>query len=274
MGRFWSILFFLVPILGGGALVMAAMGIAPLVAVGFPPSIGDKRLATDQLISGLQVVAAAVLLAAGLMIGYVIWRFDHRRSPDSKRDFVHQNSKIEIGATLIPTCLLFCLATIQIAFWNQCNVDRPVVTVDGETVPHPPIALVKANRFGWEFSFAGADGRLATQDDIYVENLLVLPANEDIVLQLESRDVIHSFCVSELRLNQEVIPGRTQFVTFHANRTCDIEIRCAELCGRGHYQMKADLRLVDREIFDQWLADQAAAGTPEYQSAAAPDGVG
>ena len=91
--------------------------------------------------------------------------------------------------------------------------------------------------------------------DRYIENLLVVPVGEDIVLQLESRDVIHSFFVAELRLKQDIVPGKTQFAWFNPIRPCEVDILCTELCGWGHYKMKARLKVVPRNEFDTWLKE-------------------
>lgn len=73
------------------------------------------------------------------------------------------------------------------------------------------------------------------------------------MLQLESRDVIHSFFVPELRLKQDVVPGMSQFAWFNANQTAEVDILCTELCGWGHYKMKARLRIVDPNEFKKYV---------------------
>ena len=88
-----------------------------------------------------------------------------------------------------------------------------------------------------------------------IENLMVVPEKTDIVLQLESRDVIHSFFVADLRLKQDIVPGMLQFAWFNASRTGDLEILCTELCGWGHYKMNAKLRIVSQPEYEQWLAE-------------------
>jgi cytochrome c oxidase subunit 2 len=37
------------------------------------------------------------------------------------------------------------------------------------------------------------------------------------------------------------------------------EIACAELCGIGHYRMRAVVRVVSEEAFEQWVKSQEAA---------------
>ena len=265
MGRFWSILFYLVPVLAVITFLMAMWGVTPFETAWLPRSLSDSGDAIDQIFNGIHLLAAFILLGTGLAIGYALWKFDHRRN--AKAAYFHHNTLLETIWTIIPAFILVFLAFFQMKSWTENKMVRPAMTVDGEEVPVPPMVMVKAKRFGWEFYYAGADGKVETQDDVYVENLLCLPANEDVVLQMESRDVIHSFYVPELRLKQDIVPGMTQFAWFHAREPKDIEVICTELCGWGHYKMKADLKLVSRAEFDRWIAEQTARYKPEIKAA-------
>ena len=75
----------------------------------------------------------------------------------------------------------------------------------------PPAAVevkVTAKQFNWEFTYAGPDGKLGTADDVTIENELHVPVGKVVRLSLNSEDVIHSLWVPNLRLKQDVVPGR------------------------------------------------------------------
>ncbi|MFK7768893.1 MAG: cytochrome c oxidase subunit II [Mariniblastus sp.] len=269
MSRFWSILFFLVPVLGVATFLMAMWGVTPFESAWLPKSLSESGDTIDQLFNGIHLLSAFILLGTGLTIAFALWKFDHRRSDSAKALYIHHNTKLEIIWTIIPALILIFLAFFQMKSWTENKMVRPTMIVEGETVLRPPMVMVKAKRFGWEFHYAGADGIVETQDDIYIENLLVLPADEDVVLQLESRDVIHSFYVPELRLKQDIVPGMTQFVWFNSKEeTKETEVICTELCGWGHYKMKADLHFVSRSEFDTWMLEQTEKYSPEYETPA------
>ena len=59
----------------------------------------------------------------------------------------------------------------------------------------------------------------------------------------------------------------TQFSWFNSRKTGDVEIYCTELCGWGHYKMKADLRIVTRPEFDAWIKELTEANAPVYELA-------
>lgn len=250
MNRFWSILFFLVPILAIGVYILAAMDIAPFKGAWMPESYSEAGDTIDHLFNGLHLLSALILAGTGLTMGWIIWKFD--KSQSSAKHF-HHNTKLEVIWSIIPGIILIFVAFYQMNSWADNKMNRPLVKVNGESVPKPPMVLVRAKQFGWEFHYAGADGEIQTEDDVYIENELVVPVNEEIVLQLESNDVIHSFFVAELRLKQDIVPGMKQFAWFLPNKTGAMEIACTELCGWGHYKMKADMRIVTRAEFDSWM---------------------
>ena len=270
MNRFWSVLFLLVPVLGIASILMAMYGVAPLESAWLPKSLSQAGDTIDQLFNGIHLLAAFILAGTVFTIGWALWRFSDRGDSDAKALYITHNTKLEITWTLIPALILVFLAFFQMKSWAENKMERPTVTVNGVSSFKPPMVMVKAKRFGWEFYYAGDDGVVETEDDIFVENLLVLPAGEEIVLQMESRDVIHSFYVPELRLKQDIVPGMTQFVWFNAREEKEVEIMCTELCGWGHYMMKADLNFVSRAQFDAWIAEQKSAYSPEFKKAVEP----
>ncbi|MGI9516516.1 MAG: hypothetical protein ACR2NP_05705, partial [Pirellulaceae bacterium] len=92
---------------------------------------------------------------------------------------------------------------------------------------------------------------------IISENVMVLPANEELVLELVSEDVIHSFCVTQLRLKQDIVPGLQPHIWFQISEEGEWEIHCMELCGWGHYRMSARLIVLPRQQYDLWKAFQS-----------------
>lgn len=253
MSRFWSLLFYSVPVLATVTFLMAQYGVWPFSACPMPPSFSVAGQTIDRLFNGIHVLAVVILLGTGGTIGYVLWRFDHRRDTNGKAQYFSHNMALEFIWTLIPGIILVFLAFYQMSAWSENKMDRPMTLVDGVQEEISPLALVKAKQFGWEFHYAGADGVIETADDLYVEGLLVVPRGQDVVLQLESRDVIHSFFVPELRLKQDVVPGMAQFAWFNAQQTGEVDILCTELCGWGHYKMKARLRIVEPNEFKAYI---------------------
>jgi cytochrome c oxidase subunit 2 len=131
----------------------------------------------------------------------------------------------------------------------------------------PPDAIpigIHAKQFEWEISYPGADGQLGTGDDLTVRNQLHVPVNKPVVATLTSEDAIHSFFIPAFRIKQDAVPGMTIRVWFQPTRTGTFELACAELCGLGHYRMRAVATVHTEAEYQRWLDERgrAAAASP------------
>ena len=97
----------------------------------------------------------------------------------------------------------------------------------------------------------------ASKDDIVTAEMAI-PVNKEIHLLMHSKDVGHSFFVRELRVQQDFVPGLDVSLHFTATKIGHYEIVCTQLCGLGHYNMKAYLDVLSQEDFDNWLKKEAA----------------
>ncbi|HMP79425.1 MAG TPA: cytochrome c oxidase subunit II [Pirellulaceae bacterium] len=253
MQRGWSLLFLIVPVGCGVVYLLAALGIPPLDKFWLPPNYNQTGASIDRLFGLTHVVAAVVLFGTMGALSWFCWAGSLRERTSS---LVAHHTALEVVWSLIPAAILIGLAVYQFQSWNENKLYYPQWERDGQVGPKPPQVKVVAKRFGWEFYYAGPDGLLNTFDDVFIENLLVVPTGEDVVLYVESRDVVHSFFVPGLRIKQDVVPGLGQYLWFRAQQAVELEIVCAELCGWGHTNMQARLRLVPRAEFDRWIDEQ------------------
>ena len=203
---------------------------------------------------------------------YIVFLVRYRRKAGVKATYHHGNNTMEFWWTIIPTAVFLLLAVWSNRVWFDLTKSTPppdAVTVD-----------IVAYQFGWDMRYAGADGQLgaaaverislnnkfgldpedpAAKDD-FTSNELVIPVGKPVHVFLRSRDVIHSFYVPVFRLYQDAVPGRTiKWVWFQTTRTGDFELACSQLCGVGHYNMKAKIRIVSQEDYDKWYAEKVAA---------------
>ncbi len=93
------------------------------------------------------------------------------------------------------------------------------------------------------------------------------PVNKPVIVEITSKDVIHSFNIPVLRVKQDTIPGQRIPIWFEATQTGHFELACAQLCGLGHYRMRADVLVETPEAYAKWQADNA----PGAAEAAAPE---
>jgi cytochrome c oxidase subunit 2 len=113
----------------------------------------------------------------------------------------------------------------------------------------------------------------AEADDVHVSNELHVWKGANVKVYLRTRDVIHSFGMPNLRLMQDILPGKTIPMWFQVTKANVIstdpntgkiqetddphdrwEIACKELCGGRHYAMRGRLYVhPDKEDYYRWL---------------------
>ena len=114
--------------------------------------------------------------------------------------------------------------------------------------------VVNVTAFQWNWEFEYPDYGITT-------NTLYLPVNQQVLLKMTSRDVIHSFWVPEFRVKQDVLPGANlvKELRITPNLPGDYKVRCAELCGGAHAAMEGPVKVVTKTDFDAWVAKKSAS---------------
>lgn len=252
MGRFWSLLFLLVPILGVGTFVWAMAGWWPMQGHWLPENINAHGGVIDSLFLFILVLTGIIFIATTLVMFWFLWRYDAEKNT-TPVTYTHGSHTLEVVWSIIPAATLVFIAIYQMDAWADAKMRRPKLP-SGEI--KPPLAEITGRQFEWRIRYAGEDGVVGTPDDIQLVNDLHLPVNEEIVLSIKSADVLHSFFLPNLRVKQDVVPGMKQYVWFQPTRTGVFDIVCAELCGWGHYKMRGRITIESREKFDNWLAQR------------------
>ncbi len=249
MGRFWSLLFLLVPILGVGVFVFAIGDIWPLNGHWFPEDISDHGYIIDNLFNTIMYLTGMIFVATGFALFWFLWKYDETKASEPVK-FTHGSHVLEVVWSILPAATLLFIAIYQMNAWADAKMVRPT-TPGGQ--PKPPLAEVTGRQFEWRIRYAGDDQIIGTQDDILTVNDLHVPVGEEIVLKITSEDVLHSLFFPNLRVKQDVVPGMQQFIWFRPLQTGQFDLVCAELCGWGHYKMKGRLTVEPQSRFNDWL---------------------
>jgi cytochrome c oxidase subunit 2 len=202
--------------------------------------------------------------ATGLIVITILASFllMYRRRSDRSAFYTHGNSKGSLFLTLSLAASVFLLLDVNLAYrdhlvWSSM-FGSPPLSAEALKVEIMP------EQFAWNVRYAGPDAAFGTIDDIVVMNELHVPVNQTVIVQLSSKDVIHSFFLPNLRIKQDAIPGMVTSLYFSAEKTGAYNIACAQHCGLGHYRMKGAFIVDTAEEFKAWLAAQAK------ESAASP----
>ena len=254
-----------------------------LQKLGLPKvSASTQGPAIDQVISLTHWLMLILFVGWGIFFIYTLIRF--RASKNTKAEYSgvknHYSSYLEAGVAVIEVALLFGFAfPIWASRVNDVPIDKEAVQI-----------RVVGQQFAWNIHYPGPDGVFGNssvdlvdeaenpigldrsddfaKDDVVTVNQLHIPVNTPINISLSTKDVIHSFSLTELRVKQDAIPGMEIPVWFEATMTTEeflkttigtgregkgFEIACAQLCGLGHYRMKGFLTVHNDEGYSAWL---------------------
>ena len=229
----------------------------------FPAGASAQSAALDH-----QFILAFWLLGALFVVGQIVLAVSLVRRRKAQTAYSRGDWRFEAAWTLAITAIFFWFNISGDRLWSSMKLqpsDANAIQVE-----------VTGAQFQWYFRYPGPDGKLGRtdaqkfakadegnplgldpsdptgQDDI-VSTSMVLPVGHDVELNLRAQDVIHSLFIPAMRFKQDAVPGMNIHARFTPIRTGDFEISCAELCGTGHYRMRAVVRVVSEEEFHAWL---------------------
>lgn len=128
-----------------------------------------------------------------------------------------------------------------------------VVSFAGQRTTHggdaPLTVRIIGHQWWWELHYF-VEGEAPS---FGTANELRIPAGRDVVLKLESADVIHSFGAPNLAGKKDLIPGRVNELKIHAAREGVYRAQCAEFCGLQHAHMGLDVIVENDARFEDSL---------------------
>jgi cytochrome c oxidase subunit II len=190
-------------------------------------------------------------------VGLIWFAIKYRARPNRKATYYHGNARAEWIWTSVTAVVVVVVGLLSAGTWDRIK-GRDSVPADAMPIK------IHAKQFEWHISYPGPDGQLNTGDDLSVRNQLHLVVNRPVVAELTSEDAIHAFFIPAFRIKQDAVPGMTIRVWFQPTDTGTFELACAELCGLGHYRMRAVATVHAEAGYQRWLDERgrAAASSP------------
>lgn len=231
----------------------------------------------DDLFYMILMITSITFVGTQIALGFVLFTGARRSDlpPDSegaeKTWFTHGSHNLEVMWSIVPAAVLLFIALYQMEVWAEYRVKDSFP----EEVRKGPQAEVTARQFEWRIRYPGLDENGdplplmpdPQPTDLYTVNDLHVTSAEPVMIWLRSEDVQHSFFLPELRVKQDAVPGLVIPVWFEAKKSTEYPLLCAELCGWGHYKMKARLVAEPEDVRLAWLqelqAEQNDDGVPD-----------
>jgi cytochrome c oxidase subunit 2 len=237
-----------------------------------PQDISVLGHGIDHQLSETMTASGILFVLAQLVLALFIWRFGDTNPERKVKRFPGGPTPMVVLASVLVGAEILVLSFVGSKVWAGIYL-----------APPDPASLhidVQAEQFAYYFRYAGPDGAFGgthpdliddgngnyfgldpandttARDDI-VSGTLAIPVNRPIYLTMHAKDVSHAFYVPELRIQQDFVPGLVIPLHFTATKVGKYEIVCTQLCGLGHYNMRAFLEVMSQDDFAQWLKDQA-----------------
>ncbi len=255
--HFWGIFFMFWPVVAILSCVVAPARKWWFPGVAMSP-LGER---IDDLFYLLLIIVTAVFIATQIAMGYVLWKGASRTSGTAW--YTHGSHKLEVIWTIVPSGILLFMALYQLDVWAEFRVTSTFPA----QARNQPLAEVTARQFEWRIRYPAPDRVFRGHDDIkrwlqqpeagdlYTVNDFHIPTGRPVMFFLRSQDVQHAFFCPELRVKQDAVPGLVIPIWTEAIAGGDYSLLCAELCGWGHYKMKARLAAQPEAAFQKYLRD-------------------
>jgi cytochrome c oxidase subunit 2 len=225
----------------------------------------------DDLINVMHIFMVIIFVGWGVFFVYCLVKFrqrgDHRANPIPVKAKASKYSEV-----LVALFEAVVLIGFSIPIWRSARAEPP-------TAAENPIRVrAVGEQFAWNFHYPGADGKFGQtapqlvdtaknvlgvdrdndpgKDDV-VQGELHLPVGRPVIVDVLSKDVIHSFFLPVMRVKQDAMPGMRIPVWFTPTIEGVYEVACAQLCGNNHYSMRALMYIQEPTDFEKWLVEKS-----------------
>lgn len=247
MKKFWALFFFFWPTV---ALIVCV--ISPSQNWWFPSEamtpLGEQIDGLFWLILGIVTVT---FIGTQYVLGWVLWK-SATKDEDEKAHFSHGSHSLELIWTVVPAFVLLFIALYQMDVWMKFRVKARFP----EEAQSAPVMEVTARQFEWRMRYPAPGEELQNTPqpgDLYAVNEMHVPSGRAVRFNLRSGDVQHAFFAPELRVKQDAVPGLIIPVWFEIPKNGTYELLCAELCGWGHYKMRATIHAEPEDVVSEYL---------------------
>jgi cytochrome c oxidase subunit 2 len=249
----------------------------------------------DKMIWVTLIITGIVFFLTQILLFY--FAYHYRARPGHKATFFPQhspkNDRLEIIWTSVTLLVLMVLIVWGLKEWFKITGPAPKDSMVMEVV---------GKQFNWMFRYPGKDGELgkvnyklidpaksnplgqdwsdkANDDDVVSNGVMHLVVDKPVRLIINSQDVIHDVGMPYFRLKMDAVPGMPTTLWFTPTITTKqmikktgdpnfvYELACDQLCGNGHYSMRATIIVETQQEFDKWVAGQKS----QYQLAMASE---
>jgi cytochrome c oxidase subunit 2 len=249
--------------------------------------LGESASKHGEQIDTMMYITIAITGVVFVITQILLFWFAYKYQYSEKRTayyFPHDN-RLEIIWTVVPAIALTVLVGFGLFYWFRITGEAPADAAQVE---------VTGKQFGWIFRYPGKDGVFGKKyyknideaagnslgmiwddpsghDDLVVGNEMYIEVLKPIKLIINSRDVVHDVGLVHFRQKMDAVPGTPTTMWFIPKFTTDemkkreknpdfeYELSCDQMCGKGHFTMRAVVKVVTHDELILWKAKQKSA---------------
>ena len=226
--------------------------------------LNDFHVVLMYVITGICVVVIALLI-------YVCVRFRRGRNPTPST--TSHNTPLEIIWTAVPTLIIVLLAvqsmktlyfvgtvkdaemTLKVTgsqwYWEYQYPDNGVEFIANMLSDAEVEELNERAQ-----KYAKGDKEPRAYRLLETDNIVVLPVDTTVRVQLTAADVIHNWAVPALGVKIDTVPGRLNETWLRIEKEGYYFGQCSELCGQGHAFMPISIKAVSKDEYKEWILEQ------------------
>jgi cytochrome c oxidase subunit 2 len=224
-------------------------------------------------------IGLVMFVGVGGLLLYTLRRFRARKGAVAVQ--IHGNTRLEIAWTIGAALILVLIAVVT--FVKLPDIRNPpdssasglqgsfVASSKAERILPPSGKSldieVNGQQYVWRYTYP--DGDKINLNNVFSYQEMVVPTDTTVTLTIRSQDVAHSWWIPQLGGKFDAIPGSTNYTWFKISKPGLYTGQCAELCGRNHANMTAQVRALPLAEFEAWYAQQKSAILVANKAAAA-----
>jgi cytochrome c oxidase subunit II len=232
---------------------------------GMQPGVTPVRARIDNLHDYwlLPVAAAICVLVLGLLL-IVVVRFNAKRHPTPAK--TTHNPLLEVFWTVMPALVLIVIAfpSFRLLYYVD-RAEKADLTLK-----------VTGHQWSWTYEYpdqgltvdqgSQIDSNLLVAEDepvkpgqhrlLDVDEPVVLPVGAVVRILVTSTDVIHSWFMPALGVQEYAVIGRNNESWAQIEKPGVYYGQCNQICGIRHPFMPIEIKAVSKEEFEQWVASK------------------
>lgn len=178
------------------------------------------------------IVGISIVLLLGITFTMIYFIFKYRHDKNPKASQIKSHTLLEVIWIIVP------LIIVMVFFYYGY-----VVFMQSRDIPKDSMEIqVEARMWSWKFTYPNGK----------VTDTLFVPQGENIVFNITSADVVHSFYIPAFRIKEDAVSYKPTKMFIKPDIIGAYDVACAEYCGMNHSLMYTTMYVVKKEDYEKW----------------------